>query len=448
MQVKPKKWDILDKETIKMAHAWYTGRKITQNYKKKDPKTKVVGITFPVSELVYSMGAVPLFPMRNELFTYNSIDKVLNGITTITKIFGWNSMDRLMKIAFFTSTGADVVEFFIENLLQALIEKYDMFNRISEEKGFPRDSCFGSRFLYANFINNSQYFDAYLNYSYRCGYLYKFHDLASDILKNNFILDVPPSSGESALRMVEEELMDFFSMMEELTGNRFSEDKLGEMVTISNEIKAMNKEFLYGMCTGDILPYKPLTFSFIQLLFQFSLIDYNSNIRAYRNNFKRLMGEFQDRISKGKGFNATGIPRMMYTPFVSGPEISNFQIVSELGGTLVLGDFEYMGFMETIDVNNNVLKNYASFLVNQNNFMGTTNEVFAKSAVNFARDMKCDGVLFQDAFGCKNIGPILKMFKEFARQYGIPVLETSFNSVGENLEQNRTRIEAFLEMLE
>ncbi len=63
------------------------------------------------------------------------------------------------------------------------------------------------------------------------------------------------------------------------------------------------------------------------------------------------------------------------------------------------------------------------------------------------KDIDVDGVLFQSTFACKNLAPVLNIFKEKARQMGIPVVETSFNNVGENVEQNRTRIEAFMEMI-
>ncbi|MBD3188607.1 hypothetical protein GF325_17390, partial [Candidatus Bathyarchaeota archaeon] len=114
---------------------------------------------------------------------------------------------------------------------------------------------------------------------------------------------------------------------------------------------------------------------------------------------------------------------------------------------LVMSDLEHMGFLEPVETRNNVLRNYASYLVGINEYSGDPNQLYAEKITQFAREMKCDGVLFQDVFACRNLAPVLKLFKERARKAALPVLEMSFNNIGENIEQNRTRIEAFMEML-
>ncbi|MHA1890860.1 MAG: 2-hydroxyacyl-CoA dehydratase family protein [Promethearchaeota archaeon] len=447
MLVKPKKWDMISKETIKLVHAWFTGRSMIKYYKRRNPRKKVIGVIFPISELIVAQDGIPFLPIRNEIYDYNAVNKVLEGITRITKLFGWNSMDRLIKMAFFTRTGADVIEYFIDNLIEAFKKKMEMVIRVAENDAFPVDSCFASRSIYGFFRHNYRFLDGALDYSYRCGYLYKLNDLLGTFIDQNIFLDIPPKKGESAERFMEKNLIEITKKIESITGTPFSEQRLSEAILITNKIKNMFKEFLYQTCNEDVIPYRPLTFAYIQYLMTFSLIDFNSNLKAYYKNISNLMHEFKERVDKGLGFNVARMPKILYVPIISGIEFENLQFIIELGGTVVFPDLEIMGFLEPIPNSNNVLRSYARYLLNMNDFLGPDNQTYARSIIQFAKDLRCDGIVFQDTFACKNIGVALKVFKDLARQEGFPVLELSFNNYGENIEQNRTRIEAFMEML-
>ncbi|MFX0099174.1 MAG: 2-hydroxyacyl-CoA dehydratase family protein [Candidatus Hodarchaeota archaeon] len=449
MILPPKKWDIAEnsKELIKMAHAFLSGREIINIYRKKDPRKKVVALNFPISELIYATGAIPLNLLRYEKFRYNGTDKVLEGITRITKLFGWKSLDAIIKLAFFTRAGGEIVEFLVDNMVLSINERYETLTKLGEMSGFPADTCFGSRMLYGLAVNSGKYVDASFGFGYRCPFTYKFFESFKSHMKNNYIVDIPNTTGKHAESALESDLMEFIQFLEGLTGNRFSETKLAETVDMSNELKHLYKEFLFVTCKNEILPYNPLTFSQLQALLMFSFIDFNSNIKAYRKNIKNLIAEMETKIERGKGHDVSNKLKILYTPVTTGLEYDNLRLISELGGVPLFADWEIFGFLEPISSSNNVLKNFVRYLLNYNNFMGSGNDRLAESMVRVAKDMGCDGALYQDVFACRNIGPTMKYFKDRARNEGMPVLETTLNNIGENLEQTRTRIEAFMEML-
>ncbi len=435
-------------ETIKLAHAFFSGKEFISIYKQKYPGKKVVSVTLPFSELVFAMDAIPLNLIRHEEYTYKETHVLMRRITEITKILGWGAIDNLMKLAYFTRAGADVVDILCDNMIGALNERYGQLPKYAEEHGFPVDSCFGSRMLYATNLRQGQVADASFDIPYRCPFFAKYYDSLTPFMKNNFIIDVPVTGGAASEESLEADLKEFIAMMERLTGNAFSEARLAEALQATNEVKAMYKEILYGICKGDMLPYNPLTFSEVQALIMYSLIDCNSNVKAYRANFKNLFAEMTGKISRGEGFDASRCPKILYSPMFTGFEQENLKAVSKLGGRVILADWELFGFLEPVSTSGNVLRNFTRHLLRLNQFLGFNNDTFANTMIRFAKDVGVDGVLFQSTFACKNLAPSLTIFKEKARQNGIPVVETSFNNVGENVEQNKTRIEAFMEMIQ
>ncbi|MHA1700129.1 MAG: hypothetical protein ACTSWN_14905, partial [Promethearchaeota archaeon] len=131
MYIRSKKWDILNsKQTLKLAHAFFSGREIVDLYKRRNNKRKVVSVTFPFSELIFTMDAIPLFLMRYEEFKHLGSDKVLKSITRISKILGWNAIDNIIKLAHLTVMGKSIVEQVIENLIGALIERYHYLTKL------------------------------------------------------------------------------------------------------------------------------------------------------------------------------------------------------------------------------------------------------------------------------------------------------------------------------
>ena len=446
--MKAKKWDINDsKETIKLAHAFFSGNMLVNRYKQKEPNRKVVSTIFPLSELIYAMDAIPLFPTRYDKFKHKGSDVVLNGITNVTKTFGWNALDNLIKLAFFTRAGAELVESVVDNLIDALNARYTYFTRYAEQVGFPSDSCYSARLTYGLYEHFGNKFDLSLNLGYRCSFLYKMFESLDKLVGSNYTVEIPLDRSKKSEQLLESQLVEFIEMMEQNTGNRFSEDKLKEIVMITNEIKELFKRFIFETCTSKYIPYNPVTFANIQTVMLFSFIDMNSNIRAYRANFKSLISEMENKISKHQGYDASKSARILLTPVISGFDPATIESIAYHGGIPIIADWEILGFLEPVSTSGNMVRNYARYLLNLNQFLGWENELLAKSITRVAQDMNIDGLVYQTVFGCKNMSPVLHMVKNLARRNGIPITALNFSNIGEGVEQNKTRIEAFLEML-
>jgi len=62
--------------------------------------------------------------------------------------------------------------------------------------------------------------------------------------------------------------------------------------------------------------------------------------------------------------------------------------------------------------------------------------------------MNVDGLIFIQVFGCHSISNCYNMLREKIRsELEIPTTVLNFNKIGENIEQVKTRLEAFYETL-
>ncbi|MDD1777068.1 MAG: 2-hydroxyacyl-CoA dehydratase family protein, partial [Candidatus Helarchaeota archaeon] len=70
---------------------------------------------------------------------------------------------------------------------------------------------------------------------------------------------------------------------------------------------------------------------------------------------------------------------------------------------------------------------------------------FAKKLV---KEYRIDGVVYNSAWGCRRFSPAARLNKEeFQNKMGIPVLLNDFYTFGEHINQLKTRIGAFIEIL-
>jgi len=64
-----------------------------------------------------------------------------------------------------------------------------------------------------------------------------------------------------------------------------------------------------------------------------------------------------------------------------------------------------------------------------------------------AKDLNADGLVFFQLFGCHSISNCYSMLREkIRRDLEIPTTSITFNKIGENVEQVKTRLGAFMEM--
>ncbi|MFX1531019.1 MAG: 2-hydroxyacyl-CoA dehydratase, partial [Promethearchaeota archaeon] len=162
------------------------------------------------------------------------------------------------------------------------------------------------------------------------------------------------------------------------------------------------------------------------------------------------LNEMKGRITKGIGMEVSKMPKILITPMFGGWEPKTHEIIYELGGRVLYGDWDLLRFLEDIPISNRAdpIEAYAQFLMDANQIgIGCDNNTLTDSYVRLARNLNADGLIFIQVFGCHSISNCYTMLKEkLRRELEIPSIAVNFNKMGENVEQVKTRLGAFMEM--
>jgi len=158
----------------------------------------------------------------------------------------------------------------------------------------------------------------------------------------------------------------------------------------------------------------------------------------------------RERIRKGIGMDVSKMPRIFVTPIFGGWEPKTHDIIYELGGRAIYADWEILKLLEEIPVANhlNPFEEYARFLLNATESgIGCDNDTLTDSYLRVAKKLNADGLIFIQLFGCHSISNCYTMLREkVRRELEIPTTAITFNKIGENVEQVKTRLGAFMEM--
>jgi benzoyl-CoA reductase/2-hydroxyglutaryl-CoA dehydratase subunit BcrC/BadD/HgdB len=248
----------------------------------------------------------------------------------------------------------------------------------------------------------------------------------------------------------EYQLIFAFRSLEEITGNVVSDNSLKKQFRIGNQVKRFYKTILYEISTSDFYPCNPATFAEILALLGLSFQDYNSNAQRYLENMSHLVNEMRERIKKKMGMDVSKFPRILLTPVFGGWEPETQEILYELGGRTIYADWEILKFLEEIDASpsSDPIEEYANYIMNVNiNGVGCDQEALTDSYIEAAKNLEVDGLVFNQVFGCHSVSNCYAMLRKKIRtELEIPTTVINFNKIGENVEQIKTRLGAFMEM--
>lgn len=435
---------------LRIAYNFLGGRDYLKRKKFREKK-KLISVALPFSDLIFAAGAVPVFPIRMQIF---EINKYLRYLGSASSFFGWNRVSDFL--GFVKNLGIGEVSKLIDEIIDEVIEtinrKYNEMYDLGIESGIPNDFCYGIKSLYGMHVSKIKNVDATLNYTIRCSAWNKYLESLKTIsdAPEQIWVDVPPRNLGNALELLTDNLSIAISKMEKITGNNITDNHLRNHFKIANRIKNSYKVILDEISTSDFYPCNPATFSEILALLNITFQDYNSDAKRYADNLDSLVTEIRERIRKRIGMDVSKMPKILVTPMFGGWPPESHEIIYELGGRAIYADWYMLQFFEKIDVspNSNPIEAYAHFLMNATeNGLGCDNNKLTDSYMRIAKNLKVDGLVFIQLFGCHSISNCYSMLKEkIRRDLEIPSIALTFNKIGENSEQVKTRLGAFMEM--
>jgi len=435
---------------LKIAYNFLTGRNYLKRKKFREKK-KLVAVALPFSDLAFAAGTVPVFPIRMHIF---EINKYLAYLGSASSLFGWNGVSNFLGFVKNLGIGevSKLIDEIIEDVIETINRKYNEMYDLGVESGISSDFCYGLKGLEGMHISKGRNVDACLNVTIRCSAYNKYLESLQIINEypKQIWLDIPPRNIGNSLELLTDNVTNTLKKLEELTGHTVTDNQLREHFKIGNQIKKSYKTIIYDISTSDFYPCNPATFCEIMSLLSITFQDYNSNAPRYRDNMASLVNEMRERIRKGIGMDVSNMPRIFVTPMFGGWEPKSHEIIYELGGRALYADWEMLKLLEEIPVSKhlNPVEEYARFLSNATETgIGCDNDKLTDSYLRMAKNLKADGLVFFQLFGCHSISNCYAMLRQkIRRELEIPTTAITFNKIGENVEQVKTRLGAFMEM--
>ena len=258
------------------------------------------------------------------------------------------------------------------------------------------------------------------------------------------VMELPQMKREKNCKAWEEEIKEFISKMEELTGNKVTVESLRQGIKTANAKRRALKR-LY-----DLRKYKPSPISGLDVLLISQIAFYDDPDRFVKK-LNELCDELDERVKKDvdegkKRIMITGTPMALPNwKLHSIIEGLNAQVVVEEActGTRYFEN-EVCEEGETID---DLVKNLADRYMKINCACFTPNTGRIDDIIKYADEYHVDGVIDFNLSFCHTYAVEHKDVEKVLKEKDIPLIQIETDYSTEDSGQIKTRVEAFLEMI-
>lgn len=263
-----------------------------------------------------------------------------------------------------------------------------------------------------------------------------------------YVMDVPQMKRPKDIQHWKEEIATFTTKVEEFTGNKVTPEKLKEAIHLLNERrKAMARVF---ECRKS--KTLPISGRDVLLMVQIAFFDDPARCTQMCN---QLADELEDRIAKGISVVPAGTKRIMITgtPLA----IPNWKLhnIIETSGAAVVCEEMCTGtryFEHLVDESGTTLDEQFQALseryMKNNCSCFTPNGGRIEDILRLAKEYQVDGVIDCNLKFCNLYSTEKFSVARALKEAGIPVLGLETDYTDTDAEQLRTRIGAFLEMMD
>jgi len=256
-------------------------------------------------------------------------------------------------------------------------------------------------------------------------------------------MDLPAKSNNISLDYLMDEINKASDQLEQFMQISITESQILKEIKFSNKIK---KEYLRLITNwannGNSI--SPQSFIYLLSMIHFGFTDQLSDSKMFLENLIDI-NENLEKMKKNSEENNNG-PKIMLAPMFGGFEPQIMNIVSEVNGRLLFIDWETLGLLEQIEESGNIIENFARYLLNFSSIF-MNNSTLTKKWIEITQKYSLDAVIFNSVYGCKSLTPASRMLKEELLEINVPMLDLSFQNLDENIGQLKTRVQAFIEMI-
>ena len=390
-------------------------------------------------ELVLAADAMPIFLCR--VGDYSSLT-FLRAARLYQGVFGWNLLSsglHFLRPFLGDQFYSDVIDQFLTNLYSS----YEKYIEIAENQGSPLDSCFGTRIqLGATWPRLSQIHGTF-GYGLRCNWFSKvFEEIGEK--SPTILMEIPNVFEGHGEEMMVDSLNQIIAKLEQITERTITNEKLRKQIELVNKIRKSYLKVL-ELWSMDRILVSPLSYSNLLSMLHIAFSDCLGDPKFLSQALQQLAKTFE-KIPRTGGYDTTSMPKLIIVNALGGYEPHLPEILDNLGGRLLVADWDVFHMLDPIETTGDILRNYTRALLK---FESTwvDNSTLVENYISVASKYNVDCILFNNMYGCKSITPSLRLFKERLQDSDLALVDIGFQNIGDNIEQVKTRIGAVLELI-
>ena len=261
------------------------------------------------------------------------------------------------------------------------------------------------------------------------------------------VMDLPQMKREKDIKAWAEEIKELKKVIEEFTGNKVTEESLSESIKlINNKRKALSR--LYECRKADKVPISGRDALVI------SQIAFYDDPARFTQMTNKLCDELEQRIKDGISVVKEGTKRILLTGTPLAVPNWKLHNIIETSGAVVVCEEMCTGtryFENLVDETKTTVDEQIDALANR--YMGINCACFTPNTgriddiIRLAKEYKVDGVIDVNLKFCSLYDVEGYTVERALKEAGIPVLSLETDYADTDAEQLRTRIGAFIEML-
>lgn len=262
-----------------------------------------------------------------------------------------------------------------------------------------------------------------------------------------YVMELPQRKGEKDKELWMSELLAFKKKVEEVTGNKVTEKALAKAIALLNARRAALQR-LYDLRKAD-----PAPISGLDALLVTQVAFYDDPPRIIKQ-INALCDEVETRVKEKVGIVPPGTPRLLIAG--SPMAIPNWKLHSivESSGAVVVCEESCTGTRSLTGdtkVNSDGLEAQIAAIAERqlrtNCACFTPNQERIEDILNLRQEYRVDGVVHCSLQFCQPYIMEAVKVKKALDQRGIPMLELETDYGDGDVEQIRTRVQAFVEMV-
>lgn len=261
-----------------------------------------------------------------------------------------------------------------------------------------------------------------------------------------YVMEIPQMKHACDRDLWKAEVLRFKDTVEKLTGRTITAESLKKAVRLIND----RRRVLQRLNRLRAAEPTPISGRDVLLVNQVSFYD---DPARFTQKISELCDELEQKIARGEGV-ADGAQRVMLSGCPMAIPNWKLPYIIESSGAVVVGEESCVGTRNTrdlVDESAETLDALLDALVERYMRIDcacfTPNQERLDHIVTMARDLKVKGVIHYGLSFCQPYGIESFKVEKALRQAGIPMLSIETDYSMEDVEQLKTRVEAFVEMI-